>query len=142
MPELGGRFEPRNPSHKMLMIVLGGMSESERQHVQARVRAAMDAQVINEGREQGGRAPYGYVVSTVVRTRIHARPPRAIASVSSRSTKAILDDPRYTGHAVFGRHKNEVLLDPDDVSAGHVVRFRRSEQSRVAGARWLGRPRT
>jgi DNA invertase Pin-like site-specific DNA recombinase len=50
VPELGGRFDARNPSHKMLMSVLGGMSESERQHVQARVRAAMDAQVINEGR--------------------------------------------------------------------------------------------
>jgi DNA invertase Pin-like site-specific DNA recombinase len=62
VPELGGRFENRNPSHKMLMSVLGGMSESERQHVQARVRAAMDAQVINEGRHQGGRAPYGYKV--------------------------------------------------------------------------------
>jgi hypothetical protein len=60
VPELGGRFDPRNPSHKMLMSVLGGMSESERQHVQARVRAAMDAQVLNEGRHQGGRAPYGY----------------------------------------------------------------------------------
>jgi DNA invertase Pin-like site-specific DNA recombinase len=59
---LGGKFDPRNPSHKMLMSVLGGMSESERQHVQARVRAAMDAQVINEGRHQGGRAPYGYLV--------------------------------------------------------------------------------
>ncbi len=46
----------------MLMSVLGGMSESERQHVQARVRAAMDAQVVNEGRHQGGRAPYGYTV--------------------------------------------------------------------------------
>ena len=62
VPELGGRYDPRNPSHKMLMSVLGGMSESERQHVQARVRAAMDAQVVNEGRHQGGRAPYGYVV--------------------------------------------------------------------------------
>ena len=62
VPELGGRFDARNPSHKMLMSVLGGMSESERQHVQARVRAAMDAQVVNEGRHQGGRAPYGYVV--------------------------------------------------------------------------------
>ena len=62
VPELGGKFEARNPSHKMLMSVLGGMSESERQHVQARVRAAMDAQVVNEGRHQGGRAPYGYVV--------------------------------------------------------------------------------
>ena len=62
VPELGGRYDPRNPSHKMLMGILGGMSESERQHVQARVRAAMDAQVVNEGRHQGGRAPYGYVV--------------------------------------------------------------------------------
>ena len=62
VPELGGKFDPRNPSHKMLMSVLGGMSESERQHVQARVRAAMDTQVVNEGRHQGGRAPYGYVV--------------------------------------------------------------------------------
>ena len=50
MPELGGKFEARNPSHKMLMSVLGGMSESERQRVQARVRAAMDTQVVNEGR--------------------------------------------------------------------------------------------
>lgn len=62
VPELGGRFDSRNASHKMLMSVLGGMSESERQHVQARVRAAMDAQVVNEGRHQGGRAPYGYTV--------------------------------------------------------------------------------
>ncbi len=44
VPELGGRFESRNPSHKMLMSVLGGMSESERQHVQARVRAAVTEQ--------------------------------------------------------------------------------------------------
>jgi hypothetical protein len=30
--------------------------------VQARVRATIDAQVVNEGRNQGGRAPYGYLV--------------------------------------------------------------------------------
>jgi hypothetical protein len=41
--------------------VLGGTSESERQHVQGRVRAAVDAQVVNGGKHQGG-APYGYVV--------------------------------------------------------------------------------
>ena len=35
VPELGGKFEERNRSHKMLMSVLGGMSESKRQHVQA-----------------------------------------------------------------------------------------------------------
>ena len=36
------------------MSQLGAMSESECQHVRARVRAAMDAQVVNEGRHQGG----------------------------------------------------------------------------------------
>ncbi len=57
------------------------------------------------------------------------------------TVKAILDNPRYTGYAVFGRwHKNEVLLDPDDVSAGHVVRFRRSEQSRVVRSRQPAHP--
>ena len=33
VPELGGKFDARNPSHKMLTSVLGGMSESERQQV-------------------------------------------------------------------------------------------------------------
>lgn len=57
------------------------------------------------------------------------------------TVKAILDNPRYTGYAVFGRwHKNEVLLDPDDVSAGHVVRFRRAEQSRVVRSRQPAHP--
>ncbi|MEU5844896.1 recombinase family protein [Saccharopolyspora shandongensis] len=72
--ELGGKFDARNPLHKMLMSVLGDMSESERQHVQARVRAAMDAQVLNEGRHQGGRAPYGY---NVVDDRPHPNPRKA-----------------------------------------------------------------
>jgi len=54
--------------NRKLMSVLGGMSESERQHVQARVRAAMDAQVVNEGRHQGGR-PTATLWSTAARTR-------------------------------------------------------------------------
>lgn len=83
VPELGGKFDPRNPSHKMLMSVLGGMSESERQHVQARVRAAMDAR---------------------------------------SSTRA--------GTRVAGR-----LLNPDDVAAGHVVKFRRSSPDRIVRSR-------
>jgi hypothetical protein len=86
VPELGGRFDARNPSHKMLMSVLGGMSESERQHVQARVRAAMDAQVLNEGRHQGGRARRtGTSSSTAARTRTRARLRRASDSGSWRS---------------------------------------------------------
>ena len=197
VPELGGKFDPLNPSHKMLMSVLGGMSESERQHVQARVRAAMDAQVVNEGRHQGGRAPYGYLVvdggphpnprkaaegyrlrvlvideeaAEVVR-RIFAeyadgKGDRAIANGLNRdgipcpsahrpdqnrhrladgwqgsTTRSILENPRYTGYAVFGRwSKHEVLVDPDDVAAGHVVRFRRSQPERVVRSRRPAHP--
>jgi hypothetical protein len=168
-------------------------SPSERQHVQARVRrAAMDAQVINEGRHQGGRAPYGYVVvdggphpnprkaaegfrlrvlaideeTAVIVRRIFAEylggnGDRAIANMLNRegipcpsarrpeqnrhrladgwegsSVRAILDNPRYTGYAFFGRWtKHETLLDPDDVAAGHVVRFRRSAPDRIVRSR-------
>jgi DNA invertase Pin-like site-specific DNA recombinase len=197
VPELGGRYDPRNPSHKMLMSVLGGMSESERQHVQARVRAAMDAQVLNEGRFQGGRAPYGYVVvaagphpnprkaaegfrlrvlvleeetADVVR-RIFAeylegKGDRAIANGLNRdaipcpsahrpeqnrhrladgwqgsTVRAVLDNPRYTGYAFFGRWKRqETLLDPDDVAAGYVVRFRRAVPDQVVRSRHAAHP--
>jgi DNA invertase Pin-like site-specific DNA recombinase len=197
VPELGGKFEERNPSHKMLMSVLGGMSESERQHVQARVRAAMDAQVINEGRHQGGRAPYGYLVSdggphpnprkaaegyrlrvlviddtsaAVVR-RIFAeyldgKGDRAIAAGLNRdaipcpsarrpdqnrhrladgwqssTVRSILENPKYTGYAFFGRWtKHETLLDPDDVAAGHVVKFRRSSTDRTVRSRKPAHP--
>jgi DNA invertase Pin-like site-specific DNA recombinase len=197
VPELGGRYDPRNPSHKMLMSVLGGMSESERQHVQARVRAAMDAQVVNEGRHQGGRAPFGYVVidgglhpnprkaAEGYRLRLLAVDERAaeivrrifaeyLAGSGDRSianglnrdgipcpsawhpeqnahrladgwqgttVKAILDNPRYTGYAVFGRWtKHEVLLNPDDVAAGHVTRFRRSSPDRIVRSRKPAHP--
>ncbi|MFI6025087.1 recombinase family protein [Amycolatopsis magusensis] len=196
VPELGGKFDERNPSHKMLMSVLGGMSESERQHVQARVRAAMDAQVVNEGRHQGGRAPYGYVVvdggphpnprkaaegfrlrvlqedeSADVVRRIFAEylegnGDRAIAKGLNQdgvpcpsqrrpeqnrhrladgwqgsTVRAILENPRYTGYAVFGRWtKHETLLNPDDVGAGHVVRFRRAQLDRVVRSRRPAHP--
>jgi hypothetical protein len=37
------------------------------------------------------------------------------------TVRAILDNPRYTGYAVFGRwRRQEVLADPDDVAAGHA----------------------
>ena len=57
------------------------------------------------------------------------------------TVRAILENPRYTGYAVFGRWtKHEVLLNPDDVAAGHVVRFRRSEPSRVVRSRTQAHP--
>jgi hypothetical protein len=46
----------------MAMTIAGGLSKSERQRVQRRVRAAMAAQVLIDGKHQGGRAPYGYQV--------------------------------------------------------------------------------
>jgi hypothetical protein len=52
------------------------------------------------------------------------------------TVKAILENPRYTGFAIYGRwQKVEELLDPDDVAAGHVVRFRRSPQSKIVRSR-------
>ena len=173
------------------------MSESERQHVQARVRAAMDVQVLNEGRHQGGRAPYGYLVidggahpnprkaaegyrlrvlalddaSAAVVRRIFAeyldgKGDRAIAAGLNRdnipcpsarrpdqnrhrladgwqgsTVRAILDNPKYTGYAFFGRWtKHETLLNPDDIAAGHVVRFRRSHTDRVVRSRQAAHP--
>ncbi|WP_081789433.1 recombinase family protein [Kutzneria albida] len=56
--------------------------------------------------------------------------------------RAILENPRYTGYAIFGRWtKQETLLDPDDVAAGHVVRFRRSSPDRVVRSRRPAHPR-
>jgi DNA invertase Pin-like site-specific DNA recombinase len=62
IPSLGGAFDPENTVHDMAMTITGGLSKSERQHVQRRVRAAMAAQVLVDGKHQGGRPPYGYRV--------------------------------------------------------------------------------
>ena len=53
----------------------------------------------------------------------------------------ILDNPRYTGYAIFGRWaRQEMLLDPDDVAAGHVVRFRRANPDRMVRSRRPAHP--
>jgi hypothetical protein len=173
------------------------MSESERQHVQARVRVATDTQVVNEGRHQGGRAPYGHIVvdggphpnprkaaegnrlrvlavddatADVVRRifaeKLDGAGDQTIAGRLNRdgvpcpsmrwpdqnrhrladrwqasAVRAILDNPRYTGYAFFGRwKKHEELLDPDDVAAGHVTRFRRAEPGKVVRSRRPAHP--
>lgn len=148
----------------------------------------MAAQVLIDGKHQGGRAPYGYVVidagphpnprkaqegyrlrvlafdevAAPVVERIfglyleglgqkaiaailnieHVPCPSAHTPSQNRhrtmdgwqhgTVRAILDNPRYTGYAIYGRwQKVEELLDPDDVAAGHVVRFRRSAQAKI-----------
>jgi hypothetical protein len=60
VPDLGGPYDPRNPSHYILMTVNGGMSRGERQRVQERIKLGMSAQVEVQGRYQGGVPPYGY----------------------------------------------------------------------------------
>ncbi|MEU6559898.1 recombinase family protein [Nocardia nova] len=198
IPELGGAYESSNTAHNMMMSMLGGMSQSERQHVQQRTRAAMDAQVLNEGRHQGGRAPYGYrtidgqphpnpsraaqglrlrllsidesaaaVVRRIFRDYIAGAGASAIAAALNRegipcpsahrpeqnthrsgagwqasTVAAILQNPRYTGYAVFGRwFKKDELLDPDDVAAGYVSRVRRSNADRVVRSKRPAHPK-
>ncbi|WP_260189104.1 recombinase family protein [Actinophytocola gossypii] len=59
------------------------------------------------------------------------------------TVRSILENPRYTGYAIFGRWtKQETLVDPDDVAAGHVVRFRRSTPDRVVRSRKPSHPKT
>lgn len=197
VPELSGKFDPNNVTHSMMMNMLGGLSESERHHVQQRTRASMDAQVLNEGRHQGGRPPYGYlvvdgpphpnpnraadnlklrilsidaatapVVQRIFRAYLDGRGHRAIATELNRdniicpsahrpeqnrhrnrdgwqasAVAAILQNPRYTGYAFFGRWtKHELLLDPDDVAAGHIVRFKRSPAHRIIRSRRPAHP--
>ncbi|MEV4237702.1 recombinase family protein [Nocardia sp. NPDC049737] len=54
---------------------------------------------------------------------------------------AILQNPRYTGYAVFGRWtKHEELLDPDDAAAGNIARFRRSPTHRVVRSKRPAHP--
>ena len=57
------------------------------------------------------------------------------------TVRAILENPRYTGYAFFGRWaKHETLLDPDDVAAGHVIRFRRAAPDRIVRSRQPAHP--
>ena len=54
---------------------------------------------------------------------------------------AILENPRYTGYAVFGRWaKVEKLADPDDVAAGHMARFERAAPDRIVRSRQPAHP--
>jgi hypothetical protein len=57
------------------------------------------------------------------------------------TVRAILDNPRYTGYAVFGRwQRTEMLLDPEDVAAGHITRFRKANREKVIRSRRPAHP--
>ncbi|MFG1795742.1 recombinase family protein [Nocardia sp. NPDC049149] len=54
---------------------------------------------------------------------------------------AILQNPRYTGYAVFGRWtKREELIDPDDVAAGYAIRFVQATADRIIRSRRPAHP--
>ena len=60
LPEAGGPVEVSGQAHRVLMTVLGAQSQREVLRSRHRVLAAMQAQVVEQGRYLGGRPPYGY----------------------------------------------------------------------------------
>ncbi|MEV6524551.1 recombinase family protein [Longispora sp. NPDC051575] len=60
LPELNGPIDTTNHLHLSLLALLGVHSKREIQRARLRAKAAMRAQVIEEGRHLGGRPPYGY----------------------------------------------------------------------------------
>jgi site-specific DNA recombinase len=79
---------------------------------------------------EGIPSPAGYD-----RVRNPHRPARAWAKSAVR---AILRNPRYTGYQVWGRQRrDDVLLDINDVAAGHVSRMRWNDPTRWV---WSAQP--
>ncbi|GIH20077.1 hypothetical protein Raf01_82490 [Rugosimonospora africana] len=93
LPELNGPVDATNELHVSLLALLGVHSRREAQRSRFRSKAAMRAQVIEQGRHLGGRPPYGYRL-------VDAGPhPNA-------------------GHAKWGRRAQR--LEPEPTSAPHV----------------------
>ncbi|MFY1692975.1 recombinase family protein [Plantactinospora sp. WMMB782] len=60
LPELNGPVDASNELHLSLLALLGVHSRREVQRSRFRAKAAMRAQVVEQGRHLGGRPPYGY----------------------------------------------------------------------------------
>jgi site-specific DNA recombinase len=74
VPEVGGAIDPGSDAHEIVMSLYGGMSKGERNRIKTRVRSSMEAQVVLQGRFQGGRPPYGY---RLVDGDLHPNPAKA-----------------------------------------------------------------
>jgi DNA invertase Pin-like site-specific DNA recombinase len=90
MPEVGGRVDWHAEDHEDTMMALGLSSKREITRIRVRVRTAMAAQTLEQGRYLGGRPPYGY----------------RIADAGPHPNKA---------HAAWGRRAHK--LEPDPVTA-------------------------
>jgi len=94
MPEVGGRVDWQAEDHEQTMAALGLSSKREITRTRVRVRTAMAAQTLEQGRYLGGRPPYGY----------------RLADAGPHPNKA---------HAAWGRRAHR--LEPDPVTAPVVT---------------------
>jgi hypothetical protein len=90
MPEVGGQVDWHAEDHEQTMVALGLSSKREITRTRVRVRTAMAAQTLEQGRYLGGRPPYGY----------------RLADAGPHPNKA---------HAAWGRRAHK--LEPDPVTA-------------------------
>ncbi|MEU8419419.1 recombinase family protein [Micromonospora sp. NPDC048835] len=88
VPEIGGPIHPDNEAHELVMSVFGGMSKGERNRIRLRVRTAMAAQTLLEGRYLGGRPPYGYTLQDLGP---HPNPAKA---ADDKHLRGLTPDPR------------------------------------------------
>jgi site-specific DNA recombinase len=93
LPELLGPVDLTEPDHRAMLMMLGHQSEREVLRNRFRTLAAMAAQVREQGRNQGGRPPYGY----------------CLADAGPHPKKV---------HARWGRQAYRIEVDP--VTAPHV----------------------
>jgi site-specific DNA recombinase len=59
-PEAGGPVDFAAADHELLMAAMGLAAKREVTRIRIRVRTAMAAQTLEQGRFLGGRPPYGY----------------------------------------------------------------------------------
>lgn len=93
IPELQGRFDPENPLHLWSMSITGNLSRTETQVVTKRVRAAMESQTTIQGRFQGGRPPFGYLIEP------YAEHPNPRKAIDGKKLSRLAPDP-LTSHIV------------------------------------------
>jgi len=95
MPEVGGPVDWHGEDHEETLVALGLSSKREITRTRIRVRTAMAAQTLEQGRYLGGRPPYGY----------------RLADAGPHPNKA---------HAAWGRRAHKLEPDPETAS---VVRW-------------------
>jgi len=88
MPEVGGQVDWHAEDHEETMLALGLSSKREITRTRVRVRTAMAAQTLEQGRYLGGRPPYGY----------------RLADAGPHPNKA---------HAAWGRRAHKLEPDPE-----------------------------